>query len=589
MPGFSSYFRPLVKPAGQIIFLLGCILSFDLYSQVTVNNPKVEQILLGAYNPNDYKPSNHIEAKDQVINILQQELSADTLKAYLEKLETFGNRNTGSDTISSIRGIGATRRWVRKKFLEYSSQNEDRLIVSYLNFVENICGMSEHRNVLGVLPGLDTSRKDVLVIEGHMDSRCEGRCDTSCYAPGMDDNGSGTALVMEITRVLSQFAFDRTIIFTTVTGEEQGLNGGEAMAIYLDNLDIEVLACLNNDVVGGVECGPKSSPPKCEPIGAIDSMNLRVFSWSPANDTSFISIHKQLARYLKLQQIEEVNPVTGYNINLRLQIREDRQGRGGDHIPFRQRQMRAIRFTSANEHGDGSGTSPDRQHTTTDVLGYDLSNPPDGILDTFLVDFNYLRRNAMTNAVNLSLIANSPPIPVPVYHRTEFGNIYAIEFEGIDSLYDHRIGVRKNNSPSLYFDTVLTFNKNYIDFWEITPSGNVSLHPMNYDGVYESIPTTHEDEMYLSTDDMEEVKCHEFFPNPVQSGLSFRWNCNLSIDQIDVYIYNMNGQLIKESLNIKFEREESQILDMSDLNPGLYQVMTVLNEDEKYVESIIKK
>jgi len=557
-------------------------------AQIVMTNSIAEDVLKGNYNPSSYAPSVLINNKDSIIQQLIKEVSADSLKSYLIKLESFGNRNTGSDTNSKVRGIGATRRWIRDKFNSFSTRNENRLLVSYLDFSSTICGVSKHRNVLCVLPGLDTSKKDILLVEAHMDNRCEKSCDTSCFAPGMDDNGSGTALVIELARVMSRFSYDRTVVFTTVTAEEQALAGGRAMAQYLVSKNIELLACLNNDVVGGIECGIKSSPPSCSPAGSIDSVNLRVFSYSPANDTAFISMHKQLARYVKLQQIEEINPVTGFNTNLQLQIREDRVGRGGDHIPFRQRNMRAIRFTSSNEHGDGSGSPSDRQHTGSDVLGYDLSIPPDGILDTFLIDFNYLRRNVITNGVNLSLLAKSPPIPEPVYENFEFGNIEAIRFEGADTLYSHRIGVRRNNSTDLYFDTVLTFHKNYINVAEIVPKGDVQLHVMNLDGEIESIPSTHINEAYLTVKQLDdELLCLQYYPKPSSGLVYLKWNCSLEIDFVQVKIINSSGKIVKEFDFSGKEINSGSSLDLSDLVDGYYRILTIVNRDELFSEALI--
>jgi hypothetical protein len=70
---------------------------------------------------------------------------------------------------------------------------------------------------------------------------------------------------------------------------------------------------------------------------------------------------------------------------------EDRTGRGSDHIPFRENGYAAMRFTSANEHGNADVSDPDyhdRQHTSEDILGVDTDG--DQVIDSFFVDFNYL-------------------------------------------------------------------------------------------------------------------------------------------------------------------------------------------------------
>jgi hypothetical protein len=135
---------------------------------------------------------------------------------------------------------------------------------------------------------------------------------------------------------------------------------------------------------------------------------------------------------------------------------EDRIGRSGDHIPFRQRGYTSIRFCSKNEHGNGTGTPPDRQHTSGDILGLDTSVPPNGVIDSFFVDPNYLRRNIIMNGVNLGWLAIAPPSPSPEF--TLSGDTVSITMHDADTVYKHyRVGIRTRHSGSLNFDTVLTF------------------------------------------------------------------------------------------------------------------------------------
>jgi hypothetical protein len=272
----------------------------------------------------------------------------------------------------------------------------------------------------------------------------------------MEDNGSGTVLVMELARIMSRYAFDHTIMFATVTGEDQGLYGAKALSMYLKEKNVQIRSVFNNDVIGGIICGQTSSPPGCPGLNHIDSTHVRIFSYSYANDTAANSPHKQLARYVRLHQQEKINPLLSTPMTLDIIAWEDRIGRSGDHIPFRQRGYTSLRFCSKNEHGNGSGTPPDRQHTTNDILGLDLSVPPDGIIDSFFVDPNYLRRNIIMNGVNLGFLAIAPPSPSPEF--TLSGDTCIITLHDADTIYKHyRVGVRSRHSGTLYFDTVYTF------------------------------------------------------------------------------------------------------------------------------------
>jgi len=317
-------------------------------------------------------------------------------------------------------------------------------------------------------------------------------------------------------------------------------------------------------------------------------MNLRVFSFSPQNDSNLLSKNKQLARYTKLQQIEELNPRIGMKVNLKLQIREDRVGRGGDHIPFRQKGYAAIRFTSSHEHGNGSGQSGDRQHTVNDVLGFDTSIPPDGILDTFLIDFPYLKRNAYTNGVNLALLANSPPEPSPVNVLNGFGNTQAISFEGIDTNYAHRVGIRRRSSPNLYFDSVMSFSSHYIDVSQLFPKGDVQLHCMNTTRDIESIPVVHHTEKYLS-DQHEQVSinCLDVNPNPANEVIKLRWKCAVDPINAKLFVFNLSGSLKYSSLVDSENLKHGYKIDISEFPNGIYEMVLILNDDEKFTQQII--
>ena len=385
-------------------------------SNFVLTSSAAESVLHGNFDPSTYALGNTPTPR-AISAAIYQDLNADSLKAYIVHLASFENRNTGSDTVSSTRGIGAARRWVYQSFQRFSSQQNGRLIPSYFQFDQGICGMGQHRNILAVLPGTDTANHQIILIEGHMDSRCDTPCDTACLAEGVEDNASGTALVMELARIMSAHEYPATLVFMVTIGEEQGLYGAGAFAQYADQENLPIAAVFNNDVIGGIICGQTSSAPSCPGVNAIDSTQVRLFSAG-----SFNSAHKQLARYVKLQHQEELSAIgsaqggwKGVPMQVSVMAAEDRTGRGGDHIPFRQRGFSAIRFTSANEHGNASNGPgyTDRQHTSGDVLGADTNG--DGDVDSFYVDFHYLGRNALINANAAVMAAYAPPPPSDVF------------------------------------------------------------------------------------------------------------------------------------------------------------------------------
>ncbi|MCC7301633.1 MAG: M28 family peptidase [Bacteroidia bacterium] len=452
-----------------LLFLLFLILeSFSQSTNILSTNPLAEQIMLGNYNPATYAQVTPITHPDSISRKINQWVNPDSLKAYIIQLSTFRNRNTGADTLSNITGVGAARRWVYSKFQQFSASSENRLIPSYLQFNQSICSMSQHRNIFCVLPGSDTTDKSILLIEGHIDSRCEGSCDINCNAQGIEDNASGTALVMELARVMSKFTFKHTIVFVATIGEEQGLYGAEAFADYVQQKGILMKAVQNNDVIGGIICGQTSSPPSCPFLNHIDSTNVRLFSYG-----SFNSPHKGYCRFIKLEYKEQLIPYLAYPNIINIMSPEDRTGRGGDHIPFRQHNYTAMRLTSANEHGDANVSNmsyADRQHTTRDTLGVDTNN--DQVVDSFFVDFNYLKRNAVINGNALAMCALGPK--QPDFQVTAIGvNQIRVQVTQQTQYGQYRVGIRTSTHD---WDTVFTMTNTLIDTFTVVPPTNFNIY-----------------------------------------------------------------------------------------------------------------
>jgi Peptidase family M28 len=380
-------------------------------SAESVPSAVVNNILLGNYTPSTYQASTVITDPSIISAGLQQNISADSLTADLYSLNSFKNRNTFSDTTSTTTGIGATRRWVYNKFLQYSKATGSRLQVGYLKFTYNPASypctespsIQTHYDVLAVLPGSQTTDKSLIIIEGHMDSRNVNICDVTGSAPGIGDNATGTAMVMELARVMSQYTFRNTIVFAVNTGEEQGLIGANALADYLQGQKVLIKAVNNNDVSGGVFCGHTASAPGCPAYGNIDSTDLRIYSLGDFN-----SPNKQWARYIKLEYKEQLKSIAPVPMNLEIMELQDRVGRGGDHESFTSDGYTAVRVTQANEDGDANSDSSgytDRQHSVRDSLGRVNSS---GVVDSIYLNADYLARNTLVNGNSLAMVALGP-------------------------------------------------------------------------------------------------------------------------------------------------------------------------------------
>src|SRR5262245_29471927 len=174
------------------------------------------------------------------------------LHATIEKLVGFGTRHTLSDTKSNKRGIGAARRWVESRFETFSRDCGGclEIVTPSQTFTgKRVPQPTEVMDVVAIQRG--TSDPDrVIVITGHLDSRVTDVMDFKPDAPGANDDGSGTAAVIEAARVLSRHKFAATLVYAALSGEEQGLYGGKVIADYAVQHGWRVEADLNNDIVG---------------------------------------------------------------------------------------------------------------------------------------------------------------------------------------------------------------------------------------------------------------------------------------------------------------------------------------------------
>ena len=181
------------------------------------------------------------------------QVSEASLRGYIEKMVSFGTRHTLSDTTSNTRGIGAARRWVESEFKGMSAACgnclEVIMVQDTITSPPRVPNPTVIANVVAIQRGT-TDPNRVIIIQGHLDSRVTDPLNFTSDAPGANDDASGVAAVMESARVLSKRKFGATLVFAALSGEEQGLHGGRILAAYAKTQGWEVLAVLNNDIVG---------------------------------------------------------------------------------------------------------------------------------------------------------------------------------------------------------------------------------------------------------------------------------------------------------------------------------------------------
>jgi hypothetical protein len=333
------------------------------------------------------------------------EVSEDRIRAILTKLESFGTRNTLSAKAAPARN------WIADELRGYSPRLKVSFDTHRVRKAGRITRDVEMANVVAVLPGSKSPDRQVL-ITAHYDTMAIRQpapgatpgdvqpLDPESLAPGVDDDGSGTAAVMELARVMSRREFDKTLVFVLFVAEEQGLVGSTLFAEAAHKEKRQIEAVLNNDIIGTTVSGN----------GETDNHTVRVFSEDPADSPS-----REVARYVKDAGERYVPSMT-----VDLVFRADRWSRGGDHTPFNQEGYAAVRFSSAEE--DYS-----HQHTPTDTLAF--------------TDVPYVTRVARINcaaAASIALAPKSPSVMEVIQRGTRKGQLSPMISRG-KSRYDAQL------------------------------------------------------------------------------------------------------------------------------------------------------
>lgn len=336
---------------------------------------------------------------------IASEVSASRIEDDIRTLAGFGTRHTLSDTVSETRGIGAARRWIRAEFERISAACggclevvEQRRVVSG---ERRIPQPTEIVNVLAIQRGTADPDRYV-VMSGDIDSRASDALDGESDAPGANDNASGMAGAIEAARVLSQYEFPGTIVYAGLSGEEQGLFGGQIMAEIAREEGWFIEAVLNNDMIGN----------SCGIDGVCDNTTARVFSEAtrPTETAREAQIRRftggevdgpsrNLARVIDRMADQYIR-----NLDVMMVYRLDRFGRGGHHTPFTNVGYPGVRIMETHEHYD-------RQHQDLRTETY-----PDGTPRHFgdtveYVDFDYAAKLTALNAVTLAALAGAPAPP----------------------------------------------------------------------------------------------------------------------------------------------------------------------------------
>jgi len=402
--------------------------------------------------------------RDPAIVQIIKDVSPQRIQQVDEKLVSFGTRHTLSvnnpGASTSAQGIVAARNWIKSEFERISSDCNGCLEVKTDTFIEQpkgpkdrIAQPTEIQNVYAILKGADPAQaKRIYLVTGHYDSRNTDPQNSTDPAPGANDDGSGTTVSLECARVLSKHKFPATVIFLTVAGEEQGLNGSTHFAKMAKEQGWQLEGVLNNDIVGGNRTPGDT---------AQNSNWVRVFSEGIPASASEADIRRlrnlggesdsasrELARY-----IDSVSETYDFGaFTPKLIFRRDRYLRGGDHTAFNEQGFAAVRFTEYREDFN-------HQHQTLRTEnGIEY-----GDLLKF-VDFDYVANVARLNAATLASLASSPAPPGDVHILTKgLENDSKIEWKPAPGATAYEVLWRKTTDADFAEENLLRTSEPKVD------------------------------------------------------------------------------------------------------------------------------
>lgn len=371
---------------------------------------------------------------DPRIKTMVNAVSANDLRAIDTRLVAFGTRNDFSDTLNSpTRGVFAARDWIRAQFEAIAKTTGGRMTVKLDTYTQPktprtpraVLESSVIATLKGDVPG------PTYVMSSHYDD-CNGDCtDGRGNAPGADDNGSGTSAVIEAAKVMARTHFRGTIIFATFDGEELGLWGSAHFAKELKANGTDVVADLNNDIIGTPNA----------PAGSPDVHEVRIFSEAlpPGTKDELVNLlgtendspSREIARFAKTTAQQYVPPMKGVLI-----YRADRFLRGGDQQSFNAQGFPAIRFVEIHENFR-------HQHQNVRVQ----NGVQYGDLPKFL-DFDYLAAVTKMDVASLAALALGPDQPRQVQLLTKrLTNDSTLRWKPASGASAYQIVWRETTSP----------------------------------------------------------------------------------------------------------------------------------------------
>ncbi len=344
----------------------------------------------------------------------------------IETLVNFKTRMTTNSMETDLppgTGVLAAEAWIKGQFEAISKDCGGCLEVKEDSFIlpggvpmidgspSRVARDTKLVNVYAILKGSDPAQsKRMYLVTGHYDTRITDTNDDHSFAPGANDDTSGTAVSLECARVLSKLKFPATLIFASVPGEEQGLLGSHHLAVLAKEQGWDLEGVLNNDIVGGDTTPGDTLQSKTlvrvfsegVPASATEAEMRRIVSMGAESDSSSRELAREILDTARTYFPSTAKPAPTF-LHPVMEMRLDRYGRGGDHRSFNEQGFAAVRFTEWRENYNHQHQNVRVENGIQygDLIEYD--------------DFDYIAKVARLNAATLATMASAPGAPKAVH------------------------------------------------------------------------------------------------------------------------------------------------------------------------------
>ena len=255
------------------------------------------------------------------IQSLVNKVSRDSIESSLTKLVSFPTRH------STSAGYGNAATFARKQLKGMNYQTRLEMVT---------VGGGKSRNIIADKPGEESGTRNVVIATAHLDSiNLQGG--PSAPAPGADDNGSGSAGLLEIGRVFRDHRSKHDLRLILFGGEEQGLFGSKRYVASLPPLErTKIRAVINMDMIGSLNSASRSV----------------LLEGAPLSQTVIDGLAQAAATYTQLPVETSLHPFAS------------------DHVPFINAQIPAVLTI---EGADNTNSSVHSANDTLNKIDFEIT------------------------------------------------------------------------------------------------------------------------------------------------------------------------------------------------------------------------